>query len=1002
MFRLNNSNVRAALMLGAATASALSLVGAARADNVETVVVTGSRIPQVGLTATSPVTSLGQKEIKLEGATSIGNLLSTLPSVVNDGDGQTVNNGSVGVSTIDLRNLGTKRTLVLVDGKRLVAADASLNVDTNQIPATMIDRIEVLTGGASAVYGSDAVAGVVNIILKKDFQGIEADSQASLTDHGDGLIHDSSMILGVSSDNGKGNVTIYGEFMHRAPVSEADRDFSAHALAATNYTGCFGAPATHFGGFCFSGSGSITEGRVKTGALGGTDPLTGLPISGPTSECTATVSHVLVHVGCTTMFTPNHGFLVYDGRTFNFAPFQQLQTQGQRYSFGGTGHYQVDEQVDFYTRLTFSDNQVRTQIGPSPMTALFNINCGNPEMSDAVRQVIFGTTPVGTIAAQCATDQQAGHTGSVFDQRLVSLARRLSEVGPRIGVNEHSAFQMVGGVKGDLGEGWSYDFSGQYGHTFVSQVLLNDALKGNFQNGLLVDPNTGKCTQDVANCTPLNFFTAGGLTPANVNYIRSNLIVDTTVNQWDMQLNLVGNLDEFGIRSPWAKDPIGVGVGAEYRQEDAAVRPDHNLQIGNLVGNNQIVATSGGFRVGEGYGEMRIPIIQDMEFARDLTFEGSGRFSSYDRAGSTWTWKAGLEWQVIDDLKFRVAQERSVRAPNVSELFTPAGGTSANPGRDPCSALSSVATTAALCIATGVPAASVFTHQLDCPTNQCQGAIGGNPFLKPEVSDSRTLGVVLTPTFIPGLTATVDWYDIKIAGYVTAIPIQTILANCYSTASNPTQSATNPFCTFVHRDALGTITTTNTGFVVQAEGNIAENKTDGLDIEVNYDTELGDWGMPGWGSLSTNWIANWASFNELSVVGFSCVGLWGPQCGEPEPRFKSNLRVTWSDADDEFAVSVKWRHLSDVQFEQNDPAHGVIFSNTPTLQIPEFDYIDLSGTWNVTDQLQLRAGVRNLFGKNPPVTDNNSAPASSINGNTFPGTYDALGRVVFIGATAKL
>jgi outer membrane receptor protein involved in Fe transport len=161
--------------------------------------------------------------------------------------------------------------------------------------------------------------------------------------------------------------------------------------------------------------------------------------------------------------------------------------------------------------------------------------------------------------------------------------------------------------------------------------------------------------------------------------------------------------------------------------------------------------------------------------------------------------------------------------------------------------------------------------------------------------------------------------------------------------------------------------------------------------------------MAGWGSLAANWIANWASFNELSVVGFSCVGLWGTQCGEPEPRFKSNLRVTWSDADDEFAVSVKWRHLSGVEFELNNPAHaGFVFVNTPTLEIPDFDYIDLSATWNITDQLQLRGGVRNLFGRNPPVTDNNSAPASSINGNTFPGTYDALGRVVFIGATAKL
>ena len=967
------TGLKTALLVGAATAAALSLTGIAKADGVETVVVTGSRIPQVGLTATSPVTSLSAKDVKLDGVSSISNLLATLPAVVNDGDSETVNNGSVGIATIDLRNLGAKRTLVLVDGKRLVAADQSLNVDTNQIPATMIDRIEILTGGASAVYGSDAVAGVVNIILKKDFQGVEADSQASLTDHGDGLKHDSSLILGVTSDNGKGNVTIYGEYMHRDPVSEAARDFSAHALAATNLTHC-ATPATHFGGFCFSGSGTIAEGRLKVPSL-----------AGPTA-------------GHGTMFTPGGGIAIYDGRTFNFAPFQQLQTQGQRYSLGATGHYQVDDSVDFYTRLTFSDNQATTQIGPSPLTSLFTINCGNPLQSDAVRQAIFGTTPGGTIAQQCATENPSLRTGGnpIFDTRLVNVALRLVQVGPRIGINEHGAFQMVGGVRGDLGEGWTYDVSGQYGHTFVTQVLLNDALKGNFQNGLLVDPNTGLCTQDATNCSPLNFFTAGGLTQANVDYIRSNLVVDTTVNQWDLQANLIGNLDAFGIRSPWAKDPIGVALGAEYRQESAAVQPDHNLQTGNLVGNQQIVATSGGFRVGEGYGETRIPIVQDMPFARDITFEGSGRYSSYDRAGSTWTWKAGLEWQVIDDVKFRVAQERSVRAPNVAELFTPAGGTSANPGIDPCG--SAKQTTAALCVATGVPAGSVFSANLDCPTNQCEGAIGGNPFLKPEASDSRTLGVVFTPTFIPGFTATVDWYDIKIHGFIAATPLQTILNNCYSLALNPTQSATNPACSFIHRDALGTIATANTGFVVQAEGNIAQDKVDGLDFEVNYDTSLDDFGLAGWGSLSTNWIANIASLNTASVIGFSCVGLWGLQCGEPEPRFKSNLRLTWSDEENEFSVSVKWRHLSGVQFEQNQFG----FVNTPTLQFPDFDYIDLSGTWDVATGLELRGGVRNLFGRNPPLTDNNSAPASSVNGNTFPGTYDSLGRVVFIGATAKL
>jgi outer membrane receptor protein involved in Fe transport len=377
------------------------------------------------------------------------------------------------------------------------------------------------------------------------------------------------------------------------------------------------------------------------------------------------------------------------------------------------------------------------------MTTLFNINCGNPLMSNAVRQAIFGTTPVGTIAAQCATENPSLVTGGnpEFDTRLVSVARRLSEVGPRIGINEHSAFQLVGGIRGPLPiDGWTYDVSAQYGHTFVSQFLENDALQTNFQNGLLVDPNTGKCISG-GTCSPLNFFTPGGLTAANVDYIRSNLVVITDVSQWDMQANAIGNLDFLGIRSPWAKDPIGTAIGAEYRQERAAVQPDHNLQTGNLVGNNQIVATSGQFDVAEGYGELRIPIIQDMTFAKDLTFEGSYRFSNYDRAGSTNTWKAGLEWQVIDDFKFRVAQERSVRAPNVAELFTPPGSTSANPGRDPCSAVSSIpqsAALSALCIATGVPAGSVFSTSLNCPTNQCQGSIGGNPFLRPEVSDLGT------------------------------------------------------------------------------------------------------------------------------------------------------------------------------------------------------------------------------------------------------------------------
>ena len=272
--------------------------------------------------------------------------------------------------------------------------------------------------------------------------------------------------------------------------------------------------------------------------------------------------------------------------------------------------------------------------------------------------------------------------------------------------------------------------------------------------------------------------------------------------------------------------------------------PDYNKATGNLVGYSAATATSGEFDVAEGFGELSIPIIQDMPFAKDLTLQGAYRFSSYDKAGDTQTYRGGVQWSPTDDFKLRASFDRAVRAPNVAELFTPAGGTSSNAGKDPCSASGAAGTptTSALCVATGVPAGSVFTTSLNCPTNQCQGAVGGNPFLKPEVATSREVGIVLTPSFFRGFSATVDYYDINIKKFIEETPMQTILNNCYSTAINTTQSASNPYCTFIHRDALGQIDTANTGYVVQAEGNIGGERVQGIDFELNYLTDLGDYG----------------------------------------------------------------------------------------------------------------------------------------------------------------
>lgn len=994
MFQTKTS-LKAKLLVGATSFAAFgAAAGAAHAQDTgtETVIVTGSRIPQRNIEGSSPVTTVTSEEVKLQGSTTLGDLMRTLPSVVNDGDGDTVTNGTAGLSTIDLRNLGTKRTLVLVDGKRLVAADDSLDVDTNVIPAGMVDRVEVLTGGDSAVYGSDAVAGVVNIITKKDFEGLQVDSQVSFTDNNaDGLKHDTYAMLGLNSGDGKGNLTIYGEYMHRDPISEADRPYGAHALAATNYTGCAAStPATHFGGFCYSGSGTEPQGRIKTKAVGGP------------------------YAGQTTIFDTGSATLVpYAGQTFNFAPYQYYQTQGERVSMGAEGHYAINKSIDFYTRLTFAENKTQAQIGPTPITANFDINCGNPFLSNEERQTMFGTTSAtGVAATDCATvapsvlanaaNGNAGVTNPLLYQALESYALRLTSAGPRLASYDHNTYQLVGGVRGDLG--WSdftYDLSAQYGHTASAQIEYNDALKGNFQNGLLAlgTADAPTCVNTSASgCVPINIFSPNSLTPAMINYFRENLLEQSNVTQVDIQGAVTGDLGAWGIKSPFAKDPVGISVGAEYRQESAAVVPDYNKANGNLLGYSAATAASGEFDVAEGFGELEIPVVQGMTLAKSIDLQVAYRFSSYDKAGDTTTYRVGGKWSPVDDFAVRASFDRAVRAPNVAELFTPAGGTSSNAGRDPCSANSTVTTTAALCEATGVPAGSVFGTGLNCPTNQCQGAVGGNPFLKPEVAVTREVGVVFTPTFIPGFSATVDYYDININKYIEATPLQTILNSCYSTAINTTQSASNQYCSFIHRDALGQITTANTGYVVQAEGNIGGELVKGVDFGADYNLDLGSFGWSNSGSVNFDYRATWVLDNRSRFPGspdVECAGFWGTQCGEPQNRFKGNLRTTYVDPTNTFSISLDWRYLSGVQFELNNQG----FVNNPTLAFGAYSYFDLSGTYALSDSISLRAGVRNILGQDPPLTDNNTSLANDINGNTFPNTYDALGRVIFIGAT---
>src|SRR6201995_417745 len=381
-------SLRSSLMLGAASVAAAAFTAPAVAQDqqsVETVVCTGSRIPQTGLYSTSPVTAIGQQEFKLQGSTNVETLLRNLPATVADGDNQTANNGSGGEETIDLRDLGNTRTLVLVDGKRLVPADVLQNVDLSIIPAAMVDHVEVLTGGSSAVYGADAVAGVINLILRKDFQGMEGAGQYNATRYGDGQTSDVNLIMGMNSADGKGNVTIYGGYTNRDPVLQANRKISAFALHDGYKESCHGGPAgtpgstaVFFGGFCHAGSGFIAEG-----------------IDGNTSL----------------MFTPSRTAVPYDGRTYNFAPLNYFQTPDKRYTMGAEGHYEVSKSLDIYTRLTFANHSATTQLAPTPISAPLNVNFGNPLLSAQEKAALFTNNTTGACDPAIAGAGVTGPTG---------------------------------------------------------------------------------------------------------------------------------------------------------------------------------------------------------------------------------------------------------------------------------------------------------------------------------------------------------------------------------------------------------------------------------------------------------------------------------------------------------------------------------------------------------------------------------------------------------------
>lgn len=925
------------------TGAAVAFVTPAFAQDEEDdeIVVTGSRIAREDLAAPSPVTTVTSEQLVLTNTVNTEQFLNTLPQVIPAFD-STSNNPGDGTATVNLRGIGSNRTLVLVDGSRFVASGPGGVVDLNSIPAALVERIDVVTGGASAVYGSDAVAGVVNFILKDDFEGVQLDVSNRLSAAGwDGNIFNGALTLGGNFADGRGNAILSLSYTNREPLFQADRDFSSRTVVDFDANG---APV-------FGGSGNALGGQFVELGAGSFAPFYPC-VNAPGATCSNNV---------TFNGAPDGRRYTNPADQYNYAPANYLQLPQERYSIYAGGTYEINDRVEVYARGVFAQSVVDQQLAPTPVGGTFNLNLDNPNLSPVFLAALQGIyTGPGDV-------QDRDADGEVDDIRI-AISRRYNDdaIGNRNSLRDSSTFQIKGGLRGDLGDNWKWDVFGQFSRVSTTQTQTGNisfsALQSNILNG---------------NC---NIFGVNTLSQACGQAIRRTGIIGENVEQIQIVGSLSGVINS--IKSPFADSGIGLAVGVEYREEEAASLPDSVLGP-DVRGFNASLPVSGAFDVYEAFMEANIPLIEDSAVG-DVSINGAFRFSDYSTAnvGSIISFASGVAWAPVDGLRFRGQFQRAVRAPNIGELF--AAATNGFPGaKDPCSGGafgSFVPGNSAQCLAFGVPTPGA-PFQL---SGQIEVLGGGNPNLQEETADTYTVGMVWQPTFVDGLTLQVDYYDITVKNAIAAAgALQTLLDRCYVQGDNAT---CNTFFGAGTRDpATGQIGAPFLPIIAQA--NVASIGARGIDFTVGYNLDIGSLG-----SIDTRYYGNYTLESSFLPDPFAtvieCSGQFGAVCGEPTPNYKHTMQTSWLYG--ALTTSVRWRYIGGVVV---DEAGGGPFSS----EIGAFNFVDVTMQYAVSENLDVTVGVQNIFSNDPPIL------ASSVNeqANTYPATYETLGRQLFFGASLK-
>ncbi len=944
---------------GAATAPTGSDAATATSGSgAENIVVTGSRLRTSNATSESPVVVVTSAQIQHSSAQTIEDVLTRLPEIGTSGVYATTNNGGDGSSCIDIRNLGVERTLVLVDGKRFVQSAGGITcVDLNNIPLDLVDRIEVLKDGASTTYGADAVAGVVNIILKHNFSGVVFHANGGIaTDAGDDKQGEISATAGTTFDHG--NFTVSAEYLNRGPVAQADRDWAQNPLqgdvkGTINQRGSFYNP----NGTILTDTNNINPATAAINNANGNFDGSLLNKSG-----TAISPNVAPD-------NPNN----FQG--YNFGADQVLQGSLEKESLTSTANYDFNENITGYMEEFYTHKITGQQLAPQPISG---------GLSPAILPDAY-VIPEGNPYLTALLGPGSGP---------VDLYKRETQFGDRQYRQYTDTFQFNGGFKGTVGAGWDYEVFFQYGQSDNRLEVFNSI---NFQRleqetgfqqttptaadiaaGAGGDPTTfgvynpGVCLASTG-CVLSNPF-GQNLSAAAINYAKFTE-VDTATNTLKIYGGEISNSNLYQL--PYG--PLGISLGVEHRTETGEFTPDNLLQTG-VTAQSPVQPTAGSFNVTELYGEVRVPVLKDLPFAKDLHVDLGGRFFNYNTFGSGETWKVSGNYTPVNGLRFRGSDGVAFRQPSITDLFE---GTAIgfNPAQDPCSNARFTTYTAAQqanvranCAKQGINV-DTFTQV----GSQIQTVIGGNPNLNPETARTQTLGIVATPPFVPRLAITLDYYRTKIDNTISSVPTPSIVDGCYTSAN-----LSSPLCALVNpRLGTGQLST-----VVGTNENLGETRTEGLDVGTTY-----SYPIPNYGTISfQNDLTYVFKYDYQNLPNGPFIGANGTiQLGISTPgypRLRDNASVDWRIGD--FQFGYRMRFIQGMAFFDSAPLDPATSASSRT---PSIFYHDIIGSYDYKN-FSFNLGVDNLFDKAPPYVFDGAT-------NTDPAVYDVLGRVVYLKTTLR-